>query len=340
MVKMIDVAKHAEVSVKTVSRVLNNEPHVQEKLRHRVLNSVHELGYIPSASARNLRSRRSYAIHFITHSFDGNFIQAVQTGAFMKTQDLGYSFLSTLLDKTIAFEPKKLKTWCKTFFANKKPDGIILIPPYTDNEVVNRELSKFNVPIVRVGPNNITDKNFTVMIDDRSAAKLATQHLIDLGHKRIAFIRGIEDQGATEKRFNGYSDALMAANIPLDETLIFSGEFDFESGMLAGEKILALNPKPTAVFAASDDMAAGVIVSAHKNNIKIPDELSIIGFDDSELARKMWPALTTIKQPQMDFGSKAAEILITKAGNATHQHIPKVELLDYNIIIRDSTAQR
>jgi len=110
MVKMIDVAKHASVSVKTVSRVLNNEPHVQEKMRERVFESVRELGYIPSASARNLRSNRSYTIHFITHSFDGNFIQAVQTGALMKTQDLGYSFLSTLLDKSIALNPKKLRT--------------------------------------------------------------------------------------------------------------------------------------------------------------------------------------------------------------------------------------
>jgi len=178
------------------------------------------------------------------------------------------------------------------------------------------------------------------MIDDRLAAKEATQHLIDLGHERIAFIRGIEDQGATEKRFNGYLDALSEANIPLDKTLVFSGEFDFESGMLAGEKILALTPHPTAVFAASDDMAAGVIVSAHKSNIKIPSSLSIMGFDDSELARKMWPALTTVKQPQMDFGSRAAEILISKAGNKKDQNTSREELLDYDIIIRNSTAQR
>jgi len=339
MVKMIDVARHSQVSLKTVSRVLNNEPHVQAKTRERVLNAVRELGYTPSVSARSLRSSRSYTIHLIVPSFEGSFITKVHAGALMKTQDLGYSLLGTLLNRTIALDPDKLETWCSSFFEDKKPDGVILIPPHTENKIINEQFSKHNVPIVRVGPNDIVDNNHTVMIDDRSAAKKATQHLIDLGHKRIAFVRGLEDQGATEKRYGGYADALETAGITLDENLIFPGEYDFASGIIAGEKILALNPRPTAIFAANDDMAAGVLVAAHKNNIKVPQELSIIGFDDSELAAKMWPPLTTIKQPQMAFGGRAAEILIAKAGKATQQNIAPIESLDYEIIIRDSTAK-
>jgi len=243
MVKMVDVAEHAGVSVKTVSRVLNNEAHVQDKVRTRVFESVKTLGYVPSASARNLRSRRTYSLHFITHSTRSNFLNSVQSGALMASQKLGYSFFWNYLDPEIAKKPDHLKNWCDTLIKDKRPDGIILTPPYTNDESINSFLNAHNVPVVRIGPNDIIDNNVTVKIDDRLAAKDATQHLIDLGHERIAFIRGIENQSATQERYKGYSDALHDAKIPLDETIVFLGQFSFASGMEAGEKIIRIISK-------------------------------------------------------------------------------------------------
>jgi LacI family transcriptional regulator len=338
MVKMVDVAKHASVSVKTVSRVLNNEPHVQDKLRERVMESVKELGYVPSASARNLRSRRTYTLHLIAHNVRSNFTNAVQSGALIASQELGYNLHWTTLEPKIAEDTQKLESWCRDFVTQKRPNGVVLIPPYANFESVNRYFNDLNVPIIRIGPNDIDDDNVTVKIDDRRAALDATQYLIDTGHKCIAFIRGLEDQNATHERFKGYYQALETAGIELDETLIFPGKFDFASGMQVGEEIMQLENRPTAVFAANDDMAAGVVVAAHKNNIRIPEDISIMGFDDSEMAEKIWPPLTTTRQPRVEFGKRAVEILISKLGNNCSK-ASETELLGYELIIRGSTRQ-
>jgi LacI family transcriptional regulator len=340
MVKMVDVAEHAGVSVKTVSRVLNNEAHVQDKVRKRVFESVETLGYVPSASARNLRSRRTYGLHFITHSTRSNFLNAIQSGALMASQKRGYSLFWNYLDPNITKDPAKLKNWCDRLIKDSRPDGIILTPPYTNYETVNACLNAHKVPIVRIGPNKIMDDNITVKIDDRLAARDATQHLIDLGHERIAFIRGVENQHATHERYKGYCDALERAGISNDDSLVFPGTFNFASGMTAGEKIVNMENRPTAVFAANDDMAAGVIVAAHKNNIKIPEEISIIGFDDSEMAERIWPALTTIRQPRVEYGERSTEILISMAGSTGRGRAASkaTELMDYDLILRDSTS--
>lgn len=341
MVKMIDVAKSAGVSIKTVSRVLNNEPHVRENIREKVLIAVKELGYVPSTSARHLRSNRSYTLHIISHTLNSNFVNAVQSGALLTSQKHGYKLVLSLLEIDSSDKSSKITEWCNSLIKTNKPDGIILIPPYNNDKFINAAFAKLNIPVIRIGPNTIEDNNKTILIDDFAAAKDIVNHLINLGHRRIAFVRGQEDQDATHKRFQGYKSALEDANIEFDDTLVFSGEFDFVSGMAAGEKILDLAQKPSSVFAANDDMAAGVLVSALKRNIKIPEQMSIAGFDDSELAEKMWPQITTVRQPIFEFGKRAAEILISKNGIDKNQKPKKscIEKLNYELILRNSTSQ-
>lgn len=338
---MIDVAKSAGVSIKTVSRVLNNEPHVRNNIREKVLIAVKELGYIPSASARHLRSNRSYTLHIISHTLNSNFVNAIQSGALLTSQKHGYKLVLSLLEISSENTSDKTAKWCKNLVDTNKPDGIILIPPYNNDEIINDTFTKLNIPIIRIGPNDIADNNKTILIDDFAAAKDIVNHLISLGHERIAFVRGLEDQDATHKRFKGYKSALEGANIEFDDSLVFLGEFDFVSGMIAGDKILDLPSRPSSVFAANDDMAAGVLVSALKRNIKIPEQLSIAGFDDSELAEKMWPQITTVRQPIFEFGKRAAEILISKNGNNQKptSDKPKIERLNYKLILRNSTSR-
>lgn len=343
MVRMVDVANHAGVSIKTVSRVLNNEPHVQDKLRKKVYASVETLGYIPSASARSLRSNRTYTFHLISPVIIGNFINTVQAGAISASQKHGYNLLVTLLDVEILTDPDALEKWCAELIEKKKPDGVILVPPNSDNPLLNKIFNEAGIPISRIGPNKIKDlNNVNIIIDDRASAKEATQNLITLGHSRIGFIRGDEDQGATQERFNGYSDALADAGIPIDLTLVKPGNFKFESGMNGGLELLSMKNRPTAIFAANDDMAAGVIVAAYRSGIKVPDELSVIGFDDNELAERIWPTLSTVRQPLEGFGKSAVEHLVNRAGNATKTRPDQeslTEILGYDVILRSSTGQ-
>lgn len=341
MVRMVDVAHHAGVSVKTVSRVMNNERHVKDSVRTSVLKSVEELGYVPSTSARSLRSNRTYSIYLVAHVLDSNYIHAIQAGALLASQKAGYNFLWTYLDPTKVHDADFLERWCHDIATEKRPDGVILVPPYSNNESINNFLRKYNIPIARIGPNSIRDENVTLSIDEKRAAYTATKHLIDLGHKRIAFIRGFEDQDATHVRYNGYLGALKDAGIHHDPKIVFPGEFNFTSGMTAGEMIIAMANRPTAVFAANDDMAAGVIAAAHKNQVKIPQDISVIGFDDSEMAGHIWPALTTIRQPRVDYGKRAVERIVAKIGNKrkAEDSCLQHEMLEHKLIIRDSTSR-
>lgn len=342
MVRMIDVANHAGVSLKTVSRVLNNEPHVQDALRNKVHESVKELGYVPSASARSLRSSRTYTFHLISRTVEGNFVNTVQSGALRASQKHGYNLVVSLMSFETLNDPDELHKWSNTFLTQKKPDGVILVPPYSDSAMFNDIINKAGIPISRIGPNEIEDmNNVNIAIDDGVAAKEATNHLISLGHRRIGFIRGYEDHGATHKRFKGYSDALHEAGIEVDPALVKPGIFSFESGMNSGLELLAMDNRPTAIFAANDDMAAGVIVAAYRNNIKVPEEISVMGFDDSELAERIWPTLSTIRQPLIKYGEQAVEYLVNRAGNKSKNDNDKpswTDLLDYEFILRESTG--
>jgi len=342
MVRMKDVATHAGVSLKTVSRVLNNEPHVQEALRNKVHESVKELGYVPSASARSLRSSRTYTFHLISRTVEGNFVNTVQSGALRASQKHGYNLVVSLLSFETLNDLDALMKWSQTFLAQKKPDGVILVPPYSDSPAFNEIFNKAGIPISRIGPNDIQDiNNVNIAIDDRIAAKEATNHLISLGHRRIGFIRGYEDHGATHKRYNGYCDALKAAGIEIDSGIVKPGIFSFESGMNSGLELLSMDNRPTAIFAANDDMAAGVIVAAYRNNIKVPDEVSVMGFDDSELAERIWPTLSTIRQPLIKYGEQAVEYLVNRAGSKTKTDVEKpswTDILDYEFILRESTG--
>lgn len=340
MATMKDVANHAGVSLKTVSRVLNNEPHVQEKLRQRVFESVNSMGYVPSTSARNLRSSRTYTLHLITENIEGNFINSIQSGALRAAQKYGYNLLPTLLAEDTLNNPQALKIWTQEFLAQKKPDGVILVPPQSDNPLLNQLFNDARIPISRIGPNDIlVSDSVNVTIDDQNAAKDVTEYLLSQGHKRIGFVRGIEFHGATQRRYDGYCDALSNAGVTLDPTLVKPGLFTFESGMHAGKDLLEREDRPTAIFAANDDMAAGVIVAAYMNNLKIPEQVSVVGFDDSELAERIWPSLSTIRQPLLGYGEYAAEFLVGRAGKRQGGKKPvRTELMDYEFIVRASTG--
>ena len=339
MVKMIDVARHAGVSIKTVSRVLNDEPHVNLDLRERVRESVRELGYVPSATARSLRSNKSYQIQLISHSLRSNFVNAVQFGALQVCQQRGYQMLVSLLEEVELADEARLREFTEHITKNSRPEGLILLPPMSNDQVLARHFIRLRIPVVRIGPNEIDDGSASVMIDDYAAAREVVDYLLALGHTRIGFVRGKEDQNATDQRYQGYADSLATAGVSVDQALVKRGDFHFETGLKAGDELLQSSEPPTAVFASNDDMAAGVLVSAHRHHVAVPAELSIVGFDDSEIAEKMWPALTTVRQPLHEFGGRAVNALIARgAKHGAHPYEP-VSMLEYELVIRQSTGR-
>lgn len=337
MARMVDVAEKAGVSIKTVSRVLNNEPHVKEDLRRRVRAAAEEVGYVPSTSARQLRGRRSYSIHMISHSHRSNYVNAVQFGAVQACQENGYHLMISLVENIADLDWSQLHAKFSRLMEASRPDGLLLVPPLSNDDRLAEVLSEFDVRIARVGPHDLPGSVQTVMIDERAAARDLTNYLIERGHKSIAFQRGKENQNATQERFRGYREALEAAGLEFRPDLVLPGSFEFASGLEAGDELLRRSERPSAVFAANDDMAAGIIMAAHRLGVAVPESLSVVGFDDSEVADKTWPALTTVRQPLLDYGAVAVRRLIESMGSSDAE--PVVECLDYELIERESVAR-
>lgn len=339
MVKMIDVANHAGVSIKTVSRVINNETTVQEKYKVKVLQSIEKLGYVPSTSARALRSNRSYQINLISSSSRNSFANRVLFGALRACHDMGYQLVLDLIEPHQENVQEFTDNWIKNLTIRNKPEGIIVFPPLSLNKKFVGKLLEANIPVVSVGANSIHEQQGAVTIDDQAAAKAMTNYLIQKGHRRIGFVLGAKDQPATNERFKGYEAALRENGIILDKTLLYEGDFHFESGLAAGENLLSQSKRPTAIFASNDEMAAGIIFSAQKLGVAIPTELSVAGFDDSIFIRGLWPSLTTIRQPLEDFGRTAIEILSSVKGCVDNVDVDINKCLNYELVERNSVAE-
>ena len=334
--KMKDVADLAGVSIKTVSRVLNNEPHVQDVVREKVRAAVQKLNYIPSHSARSLRGSKSYNIGLVCHSGRNVYINAIQFGAVIACQQRGYS-LQVILPPPLS--GRSLDEVIDVFTklnSPQKPDGMLLVSPLANDPTISAALDSLGIPVARVGPISIDVSGVVVQINDHQATKEAIEHIIELGHRRIGFIRGHEAQRATHERYDGYCAALKEAGLPILPEIIHSGEFSFESGLAAAEHLMSLKTPPTAIFASNDDMAAGVIMAATKRGLSLPSDLSVFGFDDSEIAIRLLPNLTTVRQPLHELGELAASSLIdSMSGQTSAAPI----ILSHELIVRDSVAR-
>jgi len=333
---LTDVAKQAGVSMKTVSRVLNNEPNVAEKTRTHVKAIAEALNYTPNLAARGLATSKSYLVALIYDNPSPNYISNIQRGAIEACREAGCHLVVEPLSlaETDSYEDK-VKVVRKVL--NRLPvDGVILTPPLSDSEAVLNVLSDLNIKCVRVAPKNGGSQPFVGM-DDETAAYQMTQHLIEQGHERIAFIKGHVDHAATYQRHAGYLRAISDAKLKISDELIVQGDFSFESGAQAARQLLDM-PKskaPTAIFASNDDMAAAVISVAGQRGVHVPHELSVCGFDDTPLARVVWPALTTVRQPIYKMGYQAAKEIVRRSD----EEAEKGEILDFEIMLRDSVGQ-
>jgi LacI family transcriptional regulator len=304
-VRIEDVAEAAGVSMKTVSRVLNREPNVRDDTRLRVQAAVDRLNYKPHPSARSLAGHKSYLIALLYNNPSANYLMEVMAGVLAACETEQYNMMMCPLD----FENSKVMDAIESMIAHSQPDGLVLTPPITDLPPLLKRLAELEIPYASISPKK-QSKCMGVAMDETRAAFDMVQHLVSLGHRRIGHITGHAAHGAREWRLAGYREGLEKAGLKFDPTLVVEGEFSFDSGVRGAEKLLALRHRPTAVFAANDDMAAGVITVALERGLRVPDDISVCGFDDTPVSRQIFPALTTVHQPVRDMGHSAAMELL------------------------------
>jgi LacI family transcriptional regulator len=323
-----DVSRVAGVSIKTVSRVLNKEKYVAEATRARVEAAALELGFHPNFAARALAGHRSFQIALIYDNPSPYFAQNIQAGVRERCAQDGYRMIAQPCDSDAA----NLIEEIGSLIDQAQLDGVILTPPFTERADVRDALNRRGVRYVMISPANNDALVPSAFIDQVAAAEAMTAWLIAQGHRRIGFVMGDERYASSHKRLAGYRLALEGAGIDFVPALVQPGRYDFESGSLAAEALLQMDPRPSAIFASSDDMAAGVLATAHRLGVDVPSQLSVAGFDDTDLAAVVWPPLTTIRQPVRNLGFAAADLLLSKEADAEQRQLP------FEVIVRGSAA--
>ncbi|MEC0227803.1 LacI family DNA-binding transcriptional regulator [Paenibacillus alba] len=310
--KIKDVAKIAGVSVTTVSRVLNGEKYVKDDLKARVKQAIAELGYTPSHIARSLVRKKTNLIGVIVPDLTSSFYSTILSSIEETASLSGYNLLVCNIIEDIEKEYKYLNV-----FNEMRVDGIIIMHEKL-NEEIRDFLNKLDIPIIFSSVKPRDQKFVSVIIDDYAAAYDATTYLIQLGHTRIGFIGGdMRDVTSGQNRYIGYRDALTQANINIVEAYIKFGDYKIQSGYQLAKELLASEPCPTAIFAVSDDMAVGAMNGIHDLGFNVPDDISVIGFDGSQLTELVRPQLSSMEQPIQDMGKVTVESLLDMiAGDA------------------------
>lgn len=326
-----DVAARAAVSIKTVSRVLNDEPSVRPETRRRVREAMTALNYQPSLPARSLAGRRSSLIALIFENPSANYVFDVQSGAMAKCRETQLRLLvQSLSGLGAAMIDEALGMVEQTHI-----DGLIITPPLSGNRELIDALDRRSIPFVRVAPDGLDHGSPVVEMDDHAAAREMASYLLALGHREIGFVMGHPAHHSSKLRLDGFRSALADWSLTLEDDMIEQGYNTFESGRDAARRLLARTLRPSAIFASNDDMAAGAIFAAHEFGISVPDALSVSGFDDTQLASTIFPPLTTIRQPSYDMAYSATALLIDLIkGNA----VPAVTEHRYSLVKRASTA--
>lgn len=332
-----DVARLAKCSIKTVSRVINNEAHVTDETRASVLTAIRSSGYIPNLSARRLVQQRSYALCILVYP---SFIQPAS--AFLnRLLDITYEENYDLLLQTYYPTFPRSRGKLADFVTGRRFDGYISTPPCEADGFIENLLSTYKVPLVQINPLDWEqDQNrsqFIVSSNDVIGSRMAMEHLIGFGHKRIACLRGPRNFRASFDRLAGFQAAMEAAGLQIIPDFIQDSEFTFDGGYTATQILLKLSEPPTAIYATSDEAALGALFAVQELGLSVPEQISICGHDDLLAASRTWPGLTTVHQPVEDLLEEALRMLIEILKEGNNFRVPVI--LSPKLIVRGSTSK-
>lgn len=315
-----DVARLAGVSIKTVSRVVNQETGVRDQTRAKVQAAIDELDYCPNQSARDLASARAHLICLIYEDPSNyglpsaGYIIRLQTGVLRVCRSHGYE----LLVHPASQRNPKVAEELQAVIRRARPAGVVLAAPLSSNPAIVKAITETKTPLVRISPGQNRASGSVVVTNDRDYSAEMTRYLADCGHRSIAFINGHPDHRAVQLRLAGYKDGLKESRLPFAKSLVLQGDNSFNSGLEAGLKLLSRKQRPTAIFAANDDMAVGVLRAANQLGLAVPGDVSIAGCDDITLAEQVHPPLTTIRQPFASMAEQAA-LMLVKGADTSHR---------------------
>jgi LacI family transcriptional regulator len=302
---IVDIAKAVGVSYKTVSRALNGEPHVKADLRQRVLEAAKSLNYHPNLLAQSLVRRRSFLIGLVYENPSPSYTVELQMGVLDRLKAERYRMI-VIPVPSVSEKAGEIAGLLRSAAL----DGVILAPPASDNPRILQDLHDAGMPFARISPTEQLEIGPNTLLDDFAAAREIAAYVIGLGHKDIAIIKGNPTHQSSEARLAGYLQAMTEAAIEIRPDRVEQGNYTFDSGYDAGKRIFASGNLPTAILAQNDDMAVGALMAAREAGMSIPEDISIVGYDDSEISRIVWPRLTTIRQPVFEMAANAADMLI------------------------------
>jgi len=327
-----DVARLADVSTATVSRALATPERVSPEARARVLEAIAKTGYVPNPAARTLRSQKTYMVLVVLPDLSNTFFSKILRGIEETLFEAGYGMIISDLDGSPAKEAH-----FAAFTAAGRVDGAILLNGHLFGQSRDGEgqPARITIPLVALCEAIPGADIPQIEIDNRAAASRMTQHLASLGHRSIAYVSGPAINVLERERFQGFKEGLQAAGLPYDPALVIPGDYTIEAGVAAGERLVAQARRPTAVFCTSDEMAIGLMRTLLSAGLRVPEDISVAGFDDIEFAAVAEPSLTTIHQPRRELGQAAATALIDLLQGRT---TPKRIRLETELVVRDSVA--
>ncbi|MFA6116748.1 MAG: LacI family DNA-binding transcriptional regulator [Sphingomonas sp.] len=329
-----DVARLAGVSKKTVSRVINRSPLLSDRMRQRVETVIRDLGFIPNPQARGLALRRNFLIGLIHDNPNAQMVLGVEQGILEAIRDTEFALVVRPVDRG---SPVMLDD-LRQFLERHRLFGVMLLPPISENDALADLCRSLGCRYVRMGSAMLDDADHSVASNDAEAVAEATRYLIEQGHHRIGLVTGPHGFRSAQERRRGFETALAEAGIKLPRGLVASGDYRFESGVEAGNRLLDQVPMPTAIFSCNDEMAAGVLHAARQRNLAVPQDLSVIGFDDTVIAGHVWPPLTTVRWPIASMARSAALKLL--AGTLADDEGTKEPSLFLSKLIRRASVGR
>lgn len=328
-VKIKDVAKKSGVSVATVSRVLNGGKNVSDEVKEVVQNAIEELGYSPSYIARSLVKKKTNLIGVIVPDLTSSFFSTILSSIEENASSNDYNIVVCNIEENLDKEFKYLN-----LFEQMRVDGIIIMHEKT-NTKIKEFINELHIPIIFCSCKGEGTNSLSIIVDDYNASYDAAKYLLNLGHKKIAYIGGdMRDITSGQSRYNGYKKALEDYGISLDDKYVKYGDYKMNSGYNLMNELIKYDPVPTAVFAASDDMAVGALNCIIDNGYRVPEDISIMGFDGSGLTEIVRPKLTSMQQPIREMGAVAIKMIIDN--NNLDSYLLNQIIMKHKLVERES----